>query len=143
ILGTLAVEDPAEVRRLAEMWPGRTYVAMDVRGARVATHGWEQSGPTSVEEMLRAFADVPLAGFIYTDIDRDGTLSGPNTDRLREVVELSRHPVIASGGISTVEHLRGAADAGADAAIIGRALFEGELRLRDVINSLASKGEPG
>jgi phosphoribosylformimino-5-aminoimidazole carboxamide ribotide isomerase len=137
ILGTMAVEDPAELERLAELWPGRVYVAMDVRDGKIATHGWEQSGRKSVEEIIATFADVPLAGFIYTDIERDGTLAGPDTDRLSQVVAGSRHPVIASGGISSIEHVRTVEAAGADGAIIGKALFEGELRLREVINSLA------
>jgi phosphoribosylformimino-5-aminoimidazole carboxamide ribotide isomerase len=137
ILGTMAVEDPAELERLAGVWPGRVYVAMDVRDGQIATHGWGQSGRTSVEEIIATFADVPLAGFIYTDIERDGTLAGPDTERLSQVVAGSRHPVIASGGISSIEHVRTVEAAGADGAIIGKALFEGELRLREVINSLA------
>jgi phosphoribosylformimino-5-aminoimidazole carboxamide ribotide isomerase len=133
IFGTLAVENPDEVIRIASKYPGRIYVALDVRDGQVATHGWEQSGRRSLKEMHQAYAGAPLAGYIYTDIDRDGTMTGPDPAGMQQVTTLSTHPVIVSGGISAVEHLRAAAAAGAAGAIVGRALYEGQLLLRDAI----------
>ena len=136
IVGTVAAEDPDEVRRWASLWPGRVYVAIDAREGSVATHGWERTGTMSIDDVIGGFTEVPLAGFIYTDIDRDGTLEGPNPEALRKVVEASPHPVIVSGGISNLEHVRAIGETGADGAIIGKALFEGEVRLRDLVNAV-------
>jgi len=141
IIGTLAAEDPDEVMRLAAKWPGRIFIAMDVRGGDVATHGWEQSGPISVQDMVATFKDTPIAGYIHTNIERDGTMSGPDADALRRVVEMSSHPLIASGGISSLEDVRAAEAAGAQGAIIGRALFEGEVKLRELINAMRAQPE--
>jgi phosphoribosylformimino-5-aminoimidazole carboxamide ribotide isomerase len=136
IFGTLAVENPDEVNRIAAKYPGRIYVAMDVREGQVATHGWEKSGRLSVEEMHKVFVGAPLAGYIYTDIERDGTMTGPDPAGMKQVTGLSSHPVIVSGGICEVDHLRAAASVGAAGAIVGRALYEGQLLLRDAIAAI-------
>ena len=140
IVGTIAAERPDEVKGWAALWPGRIYIAMDVRDGAIATHGWEQGGRIASEDMVGTYKDTPIAGFIHTNIERDGTLSGPDADALKRVVELSPHPVIASGGISSLEHVRKAEAAGAWGAIIGRALFEGEVKLRELINALREEG---
>jgi phosphoribosylformimino-5-aminoimidazole carboxamide ribotide isomerase len=142
IFGTLAVENPDEVRRLANLWPDRVYIAIDARAGQVATHGWEQTGSISVLDHIQSFSDAPLAGFIYTDIERDGTLLGPDPEGLHSVVaRAASRSVIVSGGVSSLDHVRSIEQAGANGAIIGKALFEGEVRLRDLVNAI--KGHEG
>jgi phosphoribosylformimino-5-aminoimidazole carboxamide ribotide isomerase len=140
VVGTLAAEQPGELQRLADQWPRRIYVALDSRGGELATHGWKASGGVTVKEMLDLFEAVPLAGFVYTDIERDGTLAGPDVEGLRRLTELSAHPVILSGGVTTIDDLRLAADGGAAGAIVGRALYEGKLDLSLAVAELAEPG---
>ena len=141
VIGTLAAEDPAAAAAIAESWPGRAYVALDMRGAEVSTHGWTRTGGPSLEALLQALEAAPLAGYVYTDIERDGAMSGGNADGLRRVRGLTSHQVILSGGVTSVEDLRRARDGGADGAIVGRALYEGRLDLGEAIAAMSAAGD--
>ena len=138
VLGTLAAERPGEVQRLASEWPGLILVALDARGDRIATHGWQGAGGRTIREMLELFEGTPLAGFIYTDIERDGTMAGPDVEGLRAMTAESAHPVILSGGVTSIEDLRLAEAGGAWGAIVGRAVYEGQLDLAAAIAAVGS-----
>lgn len=126
VLGTAAIRDPALVQRTTLAFPGRVIIAVDARGGFVATDGWLEKSERRAVDLVRELSALPIAAVLYTDIDRDGTEVGPN---LAETARLAREtsvPVIASGGVGTLDHLRAlaAADDGIVGAIVGRALLE-------------------
>ena len=127
VLGTAAVRDPALVRRAAESYPGRVIVAVDARAGYVATHGWLEASEKRAVDLVNEFASLPLAAVLYTDIERDGTEVGPNIVETARLARETGVPVIASGGVGTLEHLRQLAvqDAGIVGAIVGKAIHEG------------------
>jgi len=137
ILGTVAVEDPDLVRSAARAFPGRIAIGLDARGGRVATRGWAEETDQTVTDLARRFEDAGVAAIIYTDIDRDGAMGGPNiaaTEALARAVDL---PVIASGGVSSMADLIALRDTGVVAgAISGRALYDGALDLAEAIAAL-------
>ena len=137
IVGTVAAERPGEVGAWTRRWPGRIYIGVDARDGKVATHGWEKAAAWTVDEMLDTYRDAPVAGFIYTDISRDGAMQGPATESLEAVVAHSQHDVILSGGVTTVDDILAAKRAGAAAAIVGKALYEGRLTLEDALVAAA------
>ena len=138
ILGTVAVENPDLVREAARAFPGQVAVGLDARGGKVATRGWAEETDMEVTELARAFEDAGIAAIIYTDIDRDGAMGGPNvaaTEALARAVEV---PVIASGGVSSMEDLIRLRDTGVIAgAISGRALYDGAIDLKAALGALA------
>ena len=140
ILGTVAVEDPDLVRQAARAFPGRVAVGIDARGGRVATRGWAETTDVDVTDLARRFEDAGVAAIIYTDIDRDGAMAGPNvaaTEALARAVEI---PVIASGGVSSLDDLLALRATGVVAgAISGRALYEGALNLAAAIAALRNE----
>ena len=131
ILGTVAVENPALVREAAKAFPGQVAVGIDARKGRVATKGWATETDILATDLARSFEDAGVAAIIYTDIDRDGAMGGPNiaaTEALSRAVTI---PVIASGGVSTLDDLLALRDTGTIAgAISGRALYDGAIDLR-------------
>ena len=137
ILGTVAVEDPGLVREAARAFPGRIAVGLDARGGMVATRGWAEETTQTVTGLARRFEDAGVAAIIYTDIDRDGAMGGPNlaaTEALARAVAL---PVIASGGVSSMEDLLALRDTGVIAgAISGRALYDGAIDLAAALAAL-------
>lgn len=137
ILGTVAVENPDLVREAARAFPGRIAVGLDARGGLVATRGWAQETDMQVTDLARAFEDAGIAAIIYTDIDRDGAMGGPNvaaTEALARAVEV---PVIASGGVSSMADLVALRDTGVIAgAISGRALYDGAIDLGAALAAL-------
>jgi phosphoribosylformimino-5-aminoimidazole carboxamide ribotide isomerase len=137
VVGTVAAERPGEVGAWTRRWPGRVQIGLDARGGVVATHGWERSAGWKVEEMIDHYRDSPVAGFIYTDISRDGALQGPATDALMELVARTTHPVVLSGGVTTPADVTAAAAAGAAGAIIGRAIYEGHITVTDALRAAA------
>jgi phosphoribosylformimino-5-aminoimidazole carboxamide ribotide isomerase len=133
VIGTLAAEEPAVAAALAERYPGRVCVALDMRGGSVSTHGWEKAGGATLEDLLDVLDTAPLESYIYTDIDRDGTMQGPNVEGLVSLIKRSRHGVVLSGGVSSMEDVRRANAAGAAGVILGRALYEGKLSLSEAL----------
>jgi phosphoribosylformimino-5-aminoimidazole carboxamide ribotide isomerase len=99
----------------------------------VATHGWLELSERSAVELAREAAAWPIAGIVYTDISRDGELEGPNLDAYRELLTAVRAPVIASGGVTTLDNVRDLVKLGVAGCIVGRALYEGQLDLRQVL----------
>jgi len=138
IIGTKAVSDFEWFSEMADKFSGKIALGLDARGSRVATHGWTQDSPQHLLEFAVEAAKLPLAAIIYTDITRDGMMSGPNFERTKAVAEAVRIPVIASGGVREISDIKKLAELGAEAAIIGRAIYEGTLKLSDAIKAAKS-----
>jgi phosphoribosylformimino-5-aminoimidazole carboxamide ribotide isomerase len=137
VLGSAAVSNPALVRALASEQPGRVVVAVDARDGFVAVDGWTQPTRVRAVDLVRSLADVPLAGVLYTDVARDGTGVGPNLEATAALAALTAVPVIASGGVGSLDHLRALAARGVAACIVGRALYEGAFTLDEAIDAAA------
>jgi phosphoribosylformimino-5-aminoimidazole carboxamide ribotide isomerase len=133
ILGTGALRDPELVISAVARWGDRLAVALDARDGRLATDGWLGQTDSSAVEVAQRLAQRGVRHFIYTDIRRDGTLSGPNLEALRELVEKIDADVIASGGIASLEDINAAAATGATGVIIGRALYDGRVDLAEAV----------
>ncbi|MBA4325710.1 MAG: 1-(5-phosphoribosyl)-5-((5-phosphoribosylamino)methylideneamino)imidazole-4-carboxamide isomerase [Rhodobacter sp.] len=139
ILGTVAVENPALVREAAKAFPGKVAVGIDARKGRVATKGWATETDVMVTDLARSFQDAGVAAIIYTDIDRDGAMQGPNIEATEALARAVAIPVIASGGVSRIEDLIALRDTGVIAgAISGRALYDGAIDLAHALRVLAS-----
>jgi phosphoribosylformimino-5-aminoimidazole carboxamide ribotide isomerase len=132
VLGTAALSDPGFVEHAAQAYPGRVIVAVDARRGMVATQGWlEQSSVTAVD-LVQRLSKLPLAAVLYTDIERDGMEVGPNFKDTAHLAKEGGLPVIASGGVGTLEHLRALAGLpGIVGAIVGRALHEHRFTLAE------------
>ncbi len=130
ILGTVAVENPDLVREAAKEFPGKVAVGLDARNGFVATRGWAEETDIQVTDLAKSFEDAGIAAIIYTDILRDGAMKGPNiaaTEALARAVDI---PVIASGGVSSMDDLSALKDTGViSGAISGRALYDGAIDL--------------
>jgi phosphoribosylformimino-5-aminoimidazole carboxamide ribotide isomerase len=133
ILGSVAVEDPDLLERLAVAHPGRIVLGLDARDGRVAVRGWVDTSPLRAVDVARRHAGLPLAAIVYTDIATDGTLAGPNLAALAEMLEVSTAPLIASGGIATLDDIRRVAALGCAGCIVGRALYDEAFTLPDAI----------
>jgi len=138
ILGTAAVENPGLVREAAATFPGRVAVGLDARRGKVATRGWAETTDTNATDLARAFEDAGVAAIIYTDIDRDGAMAGPNIPATEALARAVSIPVIASGGVSSLADLVALRNTGAIAgAISGRALYDGAIDLHDALAALS------
>lgn len=135
IIGTLAMEEPDWFRQMCRTYPQRLVLGIDARDGRVATRGWLQTSSVSAVELARMFASEPLAAIVYTDISRDGMLSGPNVAAISEMCAAVSLPVIASGGVSSREDIFQLAAIPAAGCIIGRALYEGRLSLAEAMEA--------
>ncbi len=135
IIGTRAVSDFEWFSRTAERFSGRIVLGLDARRTKVSTAGWTKDVSYDLLEFAKQASQLPLAAIIYTDITKDGMLSGPNFERTEALVKTVDVPVIAAGGVSTVGDIEKLAELGVDAAIVGRALYEGTLTLRDAIET--------
>ena len=135
IIGTKAVSDFDWFCQMAEKFSGRIVLGLDAKGSKVATHGWTQDSSKTLLEFAAEAARLPLAAIIYTDIAKDGMMAGPNFERTKTLVEAVDVPVIASGGVNTIEDIKKLAEIGPEAAIIGRSLYEGTLKLSDAIKA--------
>ena len=138
ILGTVAVEQPDLVRAAAAAHPGRIAVGLDARGGKVATRGWAEATELDATDLARRLSDAGIAAIVYTDIDRDGAMGGPNVAATAALARAVEVPVIASGGVASLDDLIALRDAGGIAgAISGRALYDGALDLRAALSALA------
>ncbi|MBN2133534.1 MAG: 1-(5-phosphoribosyl)-5-[(5-phosphoribosylamino)methylideneamino]imidazole-4-carboxamide isomerase [Sedimentisphaerales bacterium] len=133
IIGTKAVSDFDWFSAMAEKFAGRIVLGLDARGAMVATHGWLESSGQSLLEFAARADKLPLAAIIYTDIAKDGMLTGPNIERTRELVQAVDTPVVASGGVKEADDIRNLKPIGVAAVIAGRSLYEGTLTLKEAL----------
>lgn len=136
-LGSVAVSDPAMVARAVERYPGAIVVSIDARDGRVYTDGWRRESGESAFDLARRMVDLGVPRLMVTDISRDGAMAGPNVEAIGRFVEELPVPIVASGGVTSVEHLVALRDAGCEGAIVGRALYEGALDLAAAIEALA------
>jgi phosphoribosylformimino-5-aminoimidazole carboxamide ribotide isomerase len=139
VIGTQALKRPQWFRELCRRHPHKLVLGIDARGGRVATEGWLETSETPATELAAQFAGEPLAALIYTDIDTDGMLAGPNLKALAEMQSAVSLPIIASGGVTTAADVRKLAAQRVEGCIIGRALYEGSLTLEE---ALAAAQEP-
>jgi phosphoribosylformimino-5-aminoimidazole carboxamide ribotide isomerase len=135
ILGTVAVENPDLVREAAKAFPGHVAVGIDARNGRVATKGWAEETDVMVTDLAKSFEDAGVSAIIYTDINRDGAMQGPNVESTADLANAVSIPVIASGGVSSLDDLRNLKACGAplDGAISGRALYDGAIDLAEAL----------
>ncbi|WP_146344865.1 1-(5-phosphoribosyl)-5-[(5-phosphoribosylamino)methylideneamino]imidazole-4-carboxamide isomerase [Falsiphaeobacter marinintestinus] len=138
ILGTVAVENPDLVREAAHEFPGKVAVGIDARGGKVATKGWAEETNVDATDLAKSFEDAGVAAIIYTDINRDGAMQGPNVEATAALARAVSIPVIASGGVSSLDDLIALRDCGValDGAISGRALYDGALDLVQALKTL-------
>ena len=132
ILGTAAVRNPALVKEACRMFPKRVVVGIDARAGKVAVSGWTENSDMDVIELVKNFEGAGVSAIIHTDIDRDGTGQGINIEATRQVSDSTSIPVIASGGVASLKDLELVRDAHLEGVIVGRALYDGTLNLKDV-----------
>ncbi|MEL7053764.1 MAG: 1-(5-phosphoribosyl)-5-[(5-phosphoribosylamino)methylideneamino]imidazole-4-carboxamide isomerase [Cyanobacteria bacterium J06588_5] len=141
ILGTAAVENPELVGQLSAQYPGRIIVGIDAREGKVATKGWLETSEVMAIDLAKRMGEQGAAAIVYTDIKRDGTMKGPNLEALRELATAIDTPVIASGGVSSVSDLMsllGLVPAGVSGVIVGKALYTGDVKLKDAIRAVGN-----
>jgi phosphoribosylformimino-5-aminoimidazole carboxamide ribotide isomerase len=127
VLGTMALEDRAELTRTCSRYGERIAVSLDARGGELASNGWTVGTGMPVLDAVKIFEEAGVSMFVYTDVTRDGTLGGPDIEGLRRIIAVTELPVIASGGIGSLEEIRTIArmrSEGVSGAIVGRALYE-------------------
>ncbi|PYE89080.1 1-(5-phosphoribosyl)-5-[(5-phosphoribosylamino)methylideneamino]imidazole-4-carboxamide isomerase [Phyllobacterium leguminum] len=139
ILGTVAVRDPALVIEACKKFPGKVAVGIDAKGGKVAVEGWAEASELGVIELARKFEGAGVAAIIYTDIDRDGVLSGINWEATLALADAVSIPVIASGGLASIEDIRRMTMPDArklEGAISGRALYDGRIDPKEALEIL-------
>jgi len=138
ILGTVAVENPSLVREAALAFPDQVAVGIDARNGMVATKGWAEETNVQITDLARSYEDAGVAAIIYTDINRDGAMQGPNIEATAALAHAVSIPVIASGGVSSLQDLLDLRDCGAklNGAISGRALYDGAIDLKSALSAL-------
>ncbi|MBF0251642.1 MAG: 1-(5-phosphoribosyl)-5-[(5-phosphoribosylamino)methylideneamino]imidazole-4-carboxamide isomerase [Alphaproteobacteria bacterium] len=142
ILGTVALRDPDLVKRACEKFPGRIAVGVDAKDGLVAVEGWAEVSDITAIELAKKFEDAGVAAIIFTDIARDGLMKGPNIESTLELARAISTPVIASGGVSSMDDLRALKAKGGDileGVISGRAVYDGHIEVREAVDLLKSK----
>lgn len=139
IVGTRALEDRAWFAAAAARWPGRLCVGLDALQGKLLIRGGARTAPVSAIQVAEAAADWPIAALIYTDVGRDGMLLGPNLEAIRDLAQISRRPVVASGGVTDLSDVECLAKIRLEGIVVGRALYEGTL---DLAAALRTAGTP-
>ncbi|ESR26039.1 1-(5-phosphoribosyl)-5-[(5-phosphoribosylamino)methylideneamino]imidazole-4-carboxamide isomerase [Lutibaculum baratangense] len=140
ILGTVALRDPALVIEAASRFPGRIVVGIDARGGKVAVEGWAETSELEAEDLARRFEDAGVAAIVYTDIDRDGVLTGLNIEATLSLARAVSIPVIASGGLASIDDVKRLMEPDAailEGAITGRALYDGRIDPAEALRVIA------
>jgi phosphoribosylformimino-5-aminoimidazole carboxamide ribotide isomerase len=145
VVGTAALQDSKFLASIAQQFPQKILVGIDVKQGLVAVHGWTTVSTLTPRQVFEAIKELPLGGIVYTDISRDGMLNGPNISALREAAETSPVPVIASGGVTALNDIRAIQEIGNNISgvIVGKALYEGTLDLKAALALVHSAGEAG
>ena len=139
LLGTAAVEDPDLLRDLVdELGPEQVVVTVDARDGKVALNGWTETSQVEAEQLIRDMRGVGVSRYLYTDISRDGTLTGPNFDALDGLTTIPDVKIIAAGGISSVEHLLRLSEIGVESAVVGTAIYTGDIDLGQAVTALGA-----
>ena len=137
VLGSVAVADPEAARRLAHDHPGRVVIGLDHRGGELRVRGWEEGSGVDLFELVARFEGSGVAAFVVTDIARDGRLAGPDLGGYEKLVAATPVPVVASGGVATLDDLRALRDAGLAGVIVGKALYEGAFTVEEAVAACA------
>jgi len=137
ILGTAAMENTELVQEACRRYNQSIIIGIDARGGKLATHGWKRETEFGALDFARSMVKLGARRFIYTDISRDGTLTEPNFSAIFELVDAIRYPVIASGGISTLNHLKVLKKLGVEGAIVGKALYTGAINLKQALDEVS------
>jgi len=143
ILGTAALRDPDFVKRACARWPGRIVVGIDARQGRVAVTGWSETSSVKALALALKFEQSGVAAIVYTDIDRDGVMSGPNIEATVDLAFQLTTPVIASGGVSSMtdlKALKAEEKSGIAGVICGRSLYDGRIRIAEAVQLLQGQG---
>jgi phosphoribosylformimino-5-aminoimidazole carboxamide ribotide isomerase len=140
VLGTRALQAPEWVRSTATRYPNRIVLGVDAKNGFVATEGWLEVSPVKAVDLAKLVSDAPIAAVVYTDIAKDGMMSGPNFEALAEMRDATPLSVIASGGVCTLEHVRRLMTERIPGCIIGRALYEGAMSFPDILSVVAGSG---
>jgi len=137
ILSTAAVENPKLIKDACHKFRESIIVSIDAREGHIATHGWRQETELTAIEVAKSMVRLGVKRFIYTDITRDGTLTEPNFAAITELIDAIGLPVIAAGGISSINHLSVLKKLGAEGAIVGKALYTGDINLKQALAALS------
>lgn len=138
VIGTKALKEPTWLSEMVEKFPGRLAVGIDAKDGRVATDGWLEVSSIQATDLAKSLDPLALAAIIYTDIAKDGMMAGPNFAAMAEMKQASRHPVIASGGVTVASDVAKLAELGLDGCIIGRSLYEGKLTIPGALAAAAA-----
>ena len=133
ILGTAAIENRELVKKLCQQFGDAIAVSLDARDGKISIHGWRKNTVFEVLQLSREMIDAGVRRFIYTDIKKDGTLTEPNFDMINRLLAETHVPIIVAGGIAKLEHLRRLKELGVAGAIIGKALYTGDIDLGEAI----------
>ena len=136
ILGTVAVEKPDLVKEACQRFGEQIIISIDAKDRMVATRGWLQKSTVTASELASKMIELGVMRFIYTDISRDGTLTSPNFEAIAELLSQVNVPVIAAGGISSVQHLTRLAELGVEGAIVGKAIYTGDVKLGEAFKAI-------
>lgn len=136
ILGTAALEDSTLLSHALERWGARIVVGLDARAGFVATSGWYDTSQVRATDLASKLTDLGVQRFIYTDIARDGALSGPNLAALAEMQQATTRPLIASGGVASMTDLQALSESGVEGAIVGKAIYTGNIDLAAAIREI-------
>jgi len=137
ILGTAAVEDPELVKEACHRFGESIIISIDARQGLIATHGWQKQADIEAVDLARAMVRLGVRRFIYTDIGSDGTLGEPNFSAVAELLAAIRLPLIAAGGISSLTHLKILKKLGVEGAIVGQALYTGDINLKEALAAIS------
>jgi phosphoribosylformimino-5-aminoimidazole carboxamide ribotide isomerase len=142
ILGTIAVRNPKLVREACKQFPGRVAVGIDAKGGKVAVEGWAETSELTAIDLAKRFEDAGVSAIVYTDIDRDGILKGLNLPSTAELARTTKIPVIASGGLASIEDIKALLQPEyemLEGAITGRALYDGRIDAKEALALLEAK----
>lgn len=143
VLGTVVYQQPSLLKEACRKFPHQIVVAIDAREGKVAIEGWKETTAEQATDLVKSLEDKGVAAIVFTDIARDGMMCGPNISSIREMARVTQIPLIASGGVTTLNHVKELAelrDDGVEGIIIGRALYEGSIDLREAI-ALVKRGK--
>lgn len=132
VVGTRAIDDRSWLEEISSSFPGRVIIAVDVRDRFIVTHGWQRTTERQIESEMAALESLSIAGLLVTAVHREGLMSGPDTQLMRDIVSSTRLPVQASGGITSINDLEALAAAGVSMAVVGMALYTGQLNAADI-----------
>lgn len=138
VIGTKALKEPEWLQAMTEKFPGRLAVGIDAKDGRVATDGWLEVSSVQATDLVKTLDPLALAAVIYTDIAKDGMMAGPNFSAMADMKRSSRHPVVASGGVTTADDVKKLMELGLDGCIIGRTLYEGQLTIPEALAAAAA-----